>query len=435
VDAAERQLELLREPSHYPQLARPCTVGDGIQEIAEIHHADLMSLHRQAAEQGRWSKFVPASGAASRMVAFEREDEVARLAEHLERFAFYPSLELVARRNGRDLAQLRSGADRRALLELLLSDSGLSYNDLPKALIEFHRDGESSRTAFEEHLREAARCFVDHRRVSRAHFTVSSEQQSRFESMLAQLTPRIRDELNAALEVGFSPQKPSTDYLALDQDDEPVRNGDGALLFRPGGHGVLLENLEDLGGDLVFVKNVDNVCHPRWQATAEHWIQVLGGYLIQLQAGSHRGSASAEDRPLRVCGVVRNEGEPGGGPFWVREADGSCSLQIVEGAEVAPDDRDQQRIFSGATHFNPVFMALGLRDRHNRPFPLQHYVSGERFLLTWKTAEGRRVRVLERPGLWNGSMAGWNTVFVEVPKQVFAPVKTVFDLLRDEHQP
>jgi hypothetical protein len=333
----------------------------------------------------------------------------------------------------------------------LLDARGLGYRDLPKALLAFHRYDEISRTPFEEHLREAARCFADSDRRCRVHFTVSPGHQPRFEELLIRLMPRLRMETDVTPDVEFSQQNPATDLLALDHDGRPLRNEDGSLILRPGGHGALLANLDSLRGDLVFVENIDNVRHWRWQVTAEHWLRVLGGYLVELQGEIRRSSPSAENvadpnvrlgqtkpllhRPLRVCGVVRNQGEPGGSPFWVQESDGSCSLQLVERAEVDPEDRAQQAVFAAATHFNPVFMALGVRDWRGRPFPLADYVASERCLLTWKSVGGRSARVLEHPGLWNGSMAAWNTVFVEVPAEVFAPAKTVLDLLRPSHQP
>lgn len=478
IEAADQQLRMLRQPSHHPHLIRPCRVDDGIQQIPERDHGRLLEIHHHAAQQGRWSKFVPASGAASRMFAWKDQQDLRRLAEHLDRFAFYAELESVASRNGHTLAELRAAHDDATLEALLLGDSGLGLSDLPKALLPFHAYDSTNRTSFEEHLREAAACFADHQQRCRAHFTVSPEHQDRFESMLVSLVQDFRSEIHVRLDVGFSQQKPSTDLLALDRQGEPLRDNDGSLVFRPGGHGALLDNLSDLGADLVFVKNVDNIAHANWRAAADHWIKILGGYLIHLQTEIHRCLASLQtmqdaqawqdadsllhhaftglidreadstdpaqrrqwlqqrlDRPLRICGVVPNEGEPGGGPFWVRQSDQSLSLQIIESAEVAPRDPDQQEIFAAATHFNPVFMALGLRDADHRPYPLQDYVDNQRFFLTSKTAAGQPIRVLERPGLWNGSMADWNTVFVEVPQAVFSPVKTVFDLLRPEHQP
>lgn len=477
IDAADRQLRMLRQPSYHPHLIRPCSVDDGIQQIPERDHGRLLKIHHDAAQQGRWSKFVPASGAASRMFAWKDQQDLRRLAEHLERFAFYAELESVASRKGHTLSDLRGAHDDATLEELLLGDSGLGLSALPKALLPFHSYGATHRTSFEEHLREAASCFADDQHRCRAHFTVSPEHQDRFESLLVSLVRDLRSEIDIRLDVGFSQQKPSTDLLALNQQGKPLRDGDGSLVFRPGGHGALLDNLSDLNADLVFVKNVDNIAHANHRADTDHWIQVLGGYLIHLQNEIQRCLASLRtaegtrawqeadvllhdafggmidpdtssddpgqrrrlqqrlDRPLRICGVVPNAGEPGGGPFWVRQSDQSLSLQIIESAEVAPQDPDQQAIFAASTHFNPVFMALGLCDADHQPYPLQDYVDNQRFFLTSKTAAGQPIRVLERPGLWNGSMADWNTVFVEVPQAVFSPAKTVFDLLRPEHQP
>jgi hypothetical protein len=450
-DDALRQLETLRSPCRFLRLERPCVIGDGIQQISEDRQSELIDTHRQAALQGRWTKFVPASGAASRMFSLEGQADLERLAEHLDRFAFYHDLESAAARSGCDLSELRSRRQHSALLAWLLDARGLGYRDLPKALLAFHRYDEISRTPFEEHLREAACCFADSDRRCRVHFTVSPGHQPRFEELLIRLMPRLRMETDVTPDVEFSQQSPATDLLALDHDGRPLRNEDGSLILRPGGHGALLANLDSLRGDLVFVENIDNVRHWRWQVTAEHWLRVLGGYLVELQGEIRRSSPSAENvadpnvrlgqtkpllhRPLRVCGVVRNQGEPGGAPFWVQESDGSCSLQLVERAEVDPEDRAQQAVFAAATHFNPVFMALGVRDWRGRPFPLADYVASERCLLTWKSVGGRSARVLEHPGLWNGSMAAWNTVFVEVPAEVFAPAKTVLDLLRPSHQP
>jgi hypothetical protein len=477
-DEAQRQLKLLRERRQFPCLVRACGIGDGIRQLAEDEHAGLQDLFRSSVEQGRWLKFVPASGAASRMFALKTDDDLHCLVDNLDRFAFYRDLVSAASRRGYVLAELRASRELGLLRDLLLGASGLDYNRSPKALLPFHDYGVASRTAFEEQLREAARCFADHRRQCRAHFTVSPEHQHRFEGLLAQLLPALHGEADIHLEVTFSQQKPSTDLLVLDQHNEPLRTETGDLVFRPGGHGALLDNLNELGGDLVFVKNIDNIGHARWQANSDDWIGVVCGHLVHLQTELHRHLAALETqplqqasvdaerwiratfpglvstlaepsvparrahniqqllhRPLRVCGVVLNQGEPGGSPFWVRESDQSHSLQIVENAEVAPHDSSQQQIFAAATHFNPVFMALGLRNQHNIPFALHDFVGNERILVASKTMEGRHVRVLERPGLWNGSMARWNTVFVEVPKEVFTPVKTVFDLLRPEHQP
>lgn len=344
--------------------------------------------------------------------------------------------------------------------------------DLPKALVPFHR-ADRVRTAFEEHLLEGSRYTRDAGGVSRLHFTVPAGTVSTFESMLAALRPHVESHRpGTRLSVSFSTQLPATDTLALDDEGAPLRNADGTLVLRPSGHGALLQNLQDCGGDLVVVKNIDNILPSDSHDEVVQWKRLLTGYLARLQAevfahlravtgpspsradlDAARAFAAAQfarvlpasagpdqikaalHRPVRVCGVVRNDGEPGGAPFWVRDAEGRESLQIVEPAQVALDDAGQARLFDAATHFNPVDLVCGLRGWDGTPFALAPFVDPDTAFVTRKTADGRGVTALERPGLWNGSMAGWNTVCVEVPASTFAPVKTVFDLLRPQHQP
>lgn len=474
-DAAQ-QLKILCCAPQRLSVVRPCTLNDGIQTVSDSEATELANLHQQSAKEGRWIKFVPASGAASRMFALKNPGDHERLCQQLNKFAFRELLENSLHEAGKDISELLQHKAYSEIVDHLLHKPGLGYAKQPKGLLLFHQYADCVRTPFEEHLREAARCFRGEDGRSRAHFTVSDEHRDQFDELLAQLQPVIATALETQVDVRFSVQKSSTDMLAMDEDDAPVRNVSGQILRRPGGHGSLLENLHDLSADLIFVKNIDNVFHERMQGPTELWIQSLGGYLVRLQqlvhshlralesGGSEQAIQSAEgfvseqfpshhsskdgdaksrldqlreflDRPIRICGMVRNEGEPGGGPFWVRESDGSDGIQIVENAEIDPDDQDQQAIFQSSTHFNPVFMALGVRDYRGNSFNLRKYVDPNRFILTKKVSDGRTIRVVERPGLWNGSMANWITVFVEVPKQVFSPVKTVFDLLRDEHQP
>lgn len=502
LDEANRQLELLGGVRRHLVLDRPAVLGDGIQRVEPNELAAWQQLHAEAARAGRWSKFVPASGAATRMFAWKDEQDRQRLCARLADFAFFEALQQACLETGTEVGELLRQQAIEPLLERLLSRPGLDYASLPKGLLLFHRDERGVvRTSFEEHLREAAANFRSSAGLVRAHFTVSPEHQSLFERQLAALHETIRSHFESRFDVRFSIQHPSTDTLAADLAGQPLRDSQGRLILRPGGHGALIGNLAQPYADLIFVKNIDNVLHPHHQEPTHLWIQALGGRLIQLQNQQHAwlveleryewsrygqqaGSASlgdrqnpspaadlhstvvaAErwlndhfgmegrivteadwpdrlrqvharlDRPIRVCGMVRNEGEPGGGPFWVREPDGSRSLQIVESAEVDLQDPQQRQVLDSATHFNPVFLALGLRDHRGRPYDLLRYLNPERAILTQKVTQGKTVRVLERPGLWNGAMARWNTVFVEVPKAVFAPVKTVFDLLRDEHQP
>lgn len=498
---AGRQLALLRSPSRHLHLDRPCRLGDGIRRLEEGRHAELLTLAEEAARQGRMLKLVPASGAASRMfephVAFYtenptiRREELARRAEsgetpaadllrfftHLPRLALAGEMERVLAGAGRDLAALLAAGEYGTLLGVLLSSEGLGYAELPKALIPFHRQGEETRTPFAEHLAEAMAHVADAAGVCRLHLTVPPEHEAHFRAHLEVARGRFG---GGRFEVGFSQQRRSTDTLAVDLDGAPIRTVSGDLLLRPGGHGALIENLGELGGDLVFIKNVDNVLPEGRRDAMVRWKKLLAGHLIALQrrcfelvaalAAPGSGDDALEDaavflrdelslcppatadrrrrrrdlvdrldRPLRVCGVVLNRGEPGGGPFWARSARGGTSgevtPQIVEKVQIDVADAGQREILAASTHFNPVDLVCGLRDRHGRAYDLTRFVDAEAVFVSRKAFDGRDVLALERPGLWNGAMAGWNTVFVEVPDDTFAPVKTVLDLLRPEHLP
>jgi hypothetical protein len=402
VEEVERQAALLRNPPPAATLLRPCTAGDGIVRIEEGEHAKLLALADEAAGAGRLSKFVPASGAASRMFDFLRSGDpdrpdVRRFRENASSFAF-------------------DAGDLRALVAL------------PKGLLPFHRYAGAVRTPFEEHLVEAAATVRDAAGVCRVHVTVSPGHRAAFEAVLRQARPRLERGTGARFEVHFSEQAPSTDTVAIDETGRLVRDSEGRLLFRPGGHGALLKNLAETGGDVVFVKNIDNVVPDDLRAPTLLWKRLLAGVLVRLERASTRA------RPLRACGVVRNEGEPGGGPFWV-QGPGGETRQIVESAQVDFAYPEQAAIWNAATHFNPVDLACSLRDLSGRPFDLPRFVDERAVFIAKKTHEGRTLFALERPGLWNGAMALWETVFVEVPKETFTPVKTALDLLRPEHQP
>jgi len=405
-----------------------------------------------------------------------------RFLERLDDFPFRDDLAEALERAGHDLGELRRRGDAGTILDHLLGEAdghGLGYASAPKGLIPLHRypDG-SRRTPFEEHLVEAADHVRDGRDVCRLHFTVSPEHREGFERLLAAARERLGERLGARFAVELSHQSHATDTLAVDLEDRPFRLADGSLLFRPGGHGALIGNLGSVRAPVVFVKNVDNVVPEGDQGLVVRWNDRLAGRLVELRDGvfehlarleegpADEGavaaaadfaaralgrplpdrlvSASPEerrralvdllDRPLRVCGVVENVGEPGGGPFWVAGPHGEPSLQIVEASQVDADDPRQQEILGSATHFNPVDLVCSLADRRGRRYDLERFVDPGTVFIAEKSHEGRRLKALERPGLWNGAMAGWNTVFVEVPLATFAPVKTVFDLLRPAHQ-
>lgn len=510
-EEAERQLALLASPPPPPELVRAATAGDGIARIEPDRHDELVARFRQAREAGRATKLVPASGAASRMfktllpwVEFAGRSEAmakemsrravagdpaagdaVRFLSELPRFPFYGELARAVAAGGQDLEALRRSGEAGGILHVLLSPEHLGYDQRPKALIPFHRyvdedGGEEVRTAFEEHLVEAGRLVADREGRARLHFTVPPESRERIEELLEMVRPSYEERLGARFEVGFSVQAPATDTLALDPETGgPFRQEDGALLLRPGGHGALLGNLLAVargGGDLVLVKNIDNVQPDRVKDEVLRWKEVLGGYLLELRAraqelhgrlraGDEPAVEEAErfladrlgvrlppavqelpaderrerlaerlDRPLRVGGMVVNRGEPGGGPFWVKAKDGAVSAQIVERSQIDEQVPGQVRVFNSSTHFNPVDLACALRSFAGEAYDLPRYVDESAVFIAQKSHEGRPLLALERPGLWNGAMAGWNTAFVEVPEVTFSPVKTVFDLLRREHQ-
>jgi len=526
-EEALRHVELFRNPLPYTRVLRPCTLGDGIRAIAAEDEPELAARFDEAAAAGRIHKLVPASGAASRMFQpllehleqLERHErherherrergergergasgtrpaapppaaEVRTFFDELPRFAFFEELAAAAAARGVHLQlplppENWSGdlpaADRRIVLACLLTAAGLGYADLPKGLILFHRYPDGPRTPFEEHLVETADYARDRDGACRVHFTVSPRHEAGFRSLLAARGAALERRLGCRFEVGFSHQRRSTHTLAVDPEHRPFRLADGSLLFRPGGHGALLDNLQQLadgGAGVVLLKNIDNVVPDRLKPELTRWKKLLGGVLVAYRERAGRllegldaalpdeelldeaarfverelarrlpeGFAAASpaeqrrllvaalDRPLRVAGVVRNTGEPGGGPFWVQGAGGEVSLQIVETSQIGPEP-DQQAALAASTHFNPVDIACALHDRAGRPYDLDRYVDPATVFIAAKAHEGRPLKALERPGLWNGAMAGWNTVFVEVPGSTFAPVKTVLDLLRPEHR-
>ena len=503
VEVVLRQLEQLNSPPPYLQLVRPCTVGDGIEVISDQQAGTYIFRFEEEVKKGRFLKFVPASGAATRMFralqryynsgkdipldvlskrAQEGDRDSAELLEFiggLRNFAFYPTLSRIMRDRGLEIDRLYEQGRFRDIVHFVLSPEGLGYGNMPKALVLFHRYNGQARTAFEEHLVEAANYVKDSTPSAALHFTVADEHRTRFESFLEQVRAPYQNQFDVNYKVDFSIQKKSTDTIAADMKGKPFRLPDGKLLFRPGGHGALIENLNDLNGDLIFIKNIDNVVPDHLKPTTYKWKKILGGLLITLQYTIHgylkllhNGTIDSEreseirvflqnkicmdmpgelstwptdkriefyfqalNRPLRVCGMVRNVGEPGGGPFWVRGKDGRVTRQIVEMAQIDPDSEEQQSIVKASTHFNPVDLACGVRDWEGKPFDLRKFVDEDAVFVSQKSKDGKDLKALELPGLWNGAMAEWLTFFVEVPLITFNPVKTVNALLRKEHQP
>ncbi len=461
-------------------------MGDGVVRIDAAAGERLVGVFEDRLGGRSLSKFVPASGAASRMFkslsayvidpCAQADREVTTVLQGINRFAFARQWAAAAECAGVAWAGEDAGRD---LLAVLLGEQGLGYAALPKALLAFHSYPQGPRTAIEEHLVEAARYARDAADCCRLHFTVSDEHRVAIQERLDASTGDFEHRFGAHYRVDLSEQNPVTDSVAVDDDGEPFRDEQGSLLFRPGGHGALIENVACSGTDVVFIKNIDNVVPEFLAEPTFFWKKVLGGLLLELQAECFElarrladGSAEGEtldraehflearmgvslsrdhrpaerdafrvrllealDRPLRVCGMVRNTGEPGGGPFWVRDGDGSVRRQIVETSEIDPHDSGQQEILSSSTHFNPVDLVCALRDRNGENYDLPRYVDAEAVFIVEKSyRDGRSLRSVELPGLWNGAMAGWNTVFVEVPIETFHPVKQLSDLLRPAHQ-
>ncbi len=496
------EIKTFKRGAPYLKLDRPCTVGDGIKQIDEDEIRDLVDFFTEAAVKKELLKFVPASGAASRMfkVLLQavgknkqiRLSEVAARAEsgdtlarqlmtfmlNIKKFAFFTDLKEVMAADDLDVELLLGEGEFKDIIEYLLTDRGLNYSARPKGLIKFHSYSNGGRTAFAEHLLEAANYTCGSGSESRLHFTVSPEHKAGFTELLAEIRDEFENEYGVRLAVDFSEQEKATDTIAVDLENRLFREADGKLLFRPGGHGALLENLNRLSADIIFIKNIDNVVPDRLKDETFLWKKVLCGHLLKVQQqifnyiGSlKRKSVSTEliekilafirfdlsvlppadfdvrsdlekrdflvgilNRPIRVCGMVRNEGEPGGGPFWVEGNGGLLSLQIVEGAQINPEAPDQQKILQKATHFNPVDLVCGVKDWQGKLFDLKKYVDPDAVFIARKSKDGRDLKALELPGIWNGAMAYWNTIFIEVPLITFNPVKSVNDLLRDEHQ-
>ena len=481
------QVAQLKKGTQYVQLMRPATLGDGIRRVDE-ETKDLMSAVFEADKEFyQFTKFVPASGAASRMFkdlfAFIESGTETKFTDiffaHIHSFAFFDDLDTAVKRlYNNNIDSLLQEGRKVGIVKALLLDEGLAYGKLPKALLKFHHYPTFDRLALEEHLVEAARYATDNEGVAKLHFTVSPEHESFFVETVNALKNSYEKKYGVRYDITFSCQKPSTDTVAIDANGELFREADGKILFRPGGHGALIENLNDLGEEIVFIKNIDNIV-PETKADATiTYKKVLAGFLLHLQQRTFdylemldEGSVSDEElneivdfakndlmidipdfmkdytaiekidylynklnRPMRVCGMVKNEGEPGGGPFWVKNDDDEVSLQIIESSQIDHNNPKQEAIFQSSTHFNPVDLVCGCWNFKGEAFNLTDYVDANTGFVSNKSKDGRELKALELPGLWNGAMADWITVFVEVPIETFNPVKTVNDLLKPMHR-
>lgn len=469
-----RQFSYFETGFDFADLQRAATIGDGIVKFGAEECAQFLSEYSVLTANKKIVKFVPASGAASRMFKevfsyMENEDEVTRtkamkLLQNLKNYAFYDELCAAMQADGLSLQTEIEAGHYQLVLQYLLTNKGLNYGSKPKAVLQFHRYEHETRTALEEHLVEAANYAESAGKQCFIHFTISPQHQALFEDLLSKVLPKYERRFGVKYQVEWSTQRPATDTLAATEENQPFRDNQGNLLFRPGGHGALIYNLNEIKADIVFVKNIDNVFYDNELQDTVTYKKVLAAYLLKvqkqiftylswLQQDTIPENQLAEirifveqklslslpsadrnvlthilNRPLRVCGMVKNEGEPGGGPYFVKNSAGETSLQIVESSQMDLKNPQQKQIVANATHFNPVDMVCSFLTYDHHYFNLLDYVDPETGFISSKSYEGKPLKAMELPGLWNGAMAKWNTIFVEVPLTTFHPVKTMFDL-------
>jgi len=499
IETVQHQIESFKKgfpPIHLHAAAIP---GKGIHRYSAEEAQDLSNYFDTHFKDYEILKFVPASGAASRMfkTLFEFHESYNgtesdlnnynkdqsfnspyNFFKNIEDFAFYQQLKEAITAKGMPIDKLIENHDFGPILDIFLTENGLNYAGLPKGLLLFHDYPDGPRLAVEEHLVEGAHYATDKNNTSRIHLTVSPEHLSKFKDAIDHKKSKFESSFGVEYQIDFSEQKPSTDTIAVDTENNPFRKEDGSLLFRPGGHGALIENLKDLDGEIIFVKNIDNIVPDRLRETTYLYKKVIGGLLFQLQEKCFDALESLEDgnldeadlanirtfaenelnihippayegyekmeqidflfnklnRPMRICGMVKNEGEPGGGPFWVSNENDDVSLQIVEAAQMDLSDSSQKEIVEQSTHFNPVDLVCAVRNYKGEAFDLGHFIDLNTGLISSKSLNGKELKAQELPGLWNGAMADWITVFVETPLITFNPVKTINDLLRSQHQ-
>ncbi|MCK4835690.1 MAG: DUF4301 family protein [Candidatus Aminicenantes bacterium] len=497
------QMELFEMGTPYSTLVQPAKINDGIKSFSQKEKQRFVKKFDELHTLQKMVKFIPASGAATRMfkiplyflnhpeeiTSWLKKDNINSLQEEYlfmkdflpglrkKQFAFYPDLQSVLRKKNLDLTELLNQGKIETILEYLLTPAGLNYANLPKALLKFHQYRHQSRTPLEEHLTEAASYLRDQNGIIRLHFTLSPEFRQRVQVHLDTILKKHEDS-NLRYEITFSVQQFHANTIAVDKENQPFRDSQGRIVFRPGGHGALIENLDTLTEDIVFITNIDNIVPDHLKNEVVFNKKVLGGYMGTIQekvfhylnelSGDEPRNALLEEtrsfcenqlmihfpeqfqfwhlrkkrnhiftqlnRPIRVCGMVKNQGEPGGGPFWIRDKKNQISLQIIETTQVKKI-AEQKAILSAASHFNPVDLVCGIKNFRGEKFNLPDFIDPDSYFISEKSMEGKPLKALELPGLWNGAMAKWITLFVDVPVSTFNPVKTINDLLREQHQP
>ncbi len=460
IDGVTQQISDFQTGFPYSDIVSACVTGNGAFNY-DAQMDKYINLYDTKCDNYNIVKFVPASGAATRMFkdlfeflsSGEMNKTTRIVLDNIERFAFWDDLKNVLPNNATDTDKIK----------YLVTEAGLNYGNRPKGLLQFHKYEDQSRTAIAEHLTEGA-LYARANNTVRIHFTVSPEHMDGFTDMLNTIVPTYEQKLGIKYDISMSVQKAQTDTIAVNMDNTPFRNKDGTLLFRPAGHGALIENLNDIDADIIFIKNIDNVCTDRMRNDTVKYKKLIGGKLIETQnkifaylRALDNGTADINEisdfikntlyitlpvtptadtlhailnRPVRICGIIKNTGAPGGGPFLVRDANGIISPQIAEPGQIAPD---KISILHDGEFFSPTDIACGVRDYMGNKFNLTDYIDPTAGFISTKSKNGRELRAMERPGLWNGAMAKWNTVFVIVPGTTFTPAKTIIDLITPDH--
>ncbi|MBC8755557.1 DUF4301 family protein [Kordia sp. YSTF-M3] len=492
----KEQLAKFEKKIPFTDITAHASVAHGILKLTSETEETYEQIYREEHRKLEVVKFTPASGAATRMFKFlykfletynpkkesinsyinkEKEPEIRLFFIGLEKFPFYD--DVLKKMDKTELDRIKKPDEfNRDFVHALLAEEGLNYGNYPKGLLPFHKYKSHLATPFQEHLFEAA-SYACQTGKAKLHFTISKQHYDKFKATEAEILPHIEQKTGCTFEISYSYQSEQTDTIAVDLKNRPIIGTDGDLEFRPGGHGALIKNLNAIDADLIFIKNIDNVVVNTYAEEISRYKKILAGKLIELQQKAfkfmemlHQGVSNDElttilsflyqelniqiseefekysqkyqieylieklNRPIRVCGMVKNEGEPGGGPFWVKHENGSVSLQIVESAQIDRRNEYHQSIQKLATHFNPVDIVCGVKDYQGNKYDLSQFVDRKSYFITSKSKSGKKIKALELPGLWNGAMAFWNTIFIEVPLVTFNPVKTINDLLKPTHQ-
>ncbi len=499
VKDVEKQIALFKSGVPFVNLVAEATINEGIKALSTDDIERYIEVFDTKKEAVSLLKFVPASGAATRMFKFlytfledynfkkesinsyinkTKSQELSIFFVGIEKFPFYDSVIERLQSEYQDFDRLSINERGLKFVQMLLDRDKLDYGNYPKGLLPFHKyENQVPSTAFEEHLYESA-LYASKKEPTKLHFTISERYNHKFDEEFSRIKKQVEKKSNTKFKISFSYQKESTDTIAVTLKNKPFKEEDKSLCFRPAGHGALIENMNDLVADVVFIKNIDNVVINKYRSDVAKYKKVLAGILLELQEHTFnylnildsevvseekiieigeflinkmnvKISAEFEKysikyqieylieklhRPIRVCGMVKNEGEPGGGPFWIKDESGNISLQIIESAQINKKSKRQKEILNGSTHFNPVDLVCGIKNHKGEKYDLKKFVDHKAAFITMKTKQGKDLKALELPGLWNGSMANWNTVFVEVPLITFNPVKTVNDLLKVPHQ-